>query len=421
MIQTPKLFKTKKEFIIVSFVLVFFIGVRLLFLYHDYLQLKRLPNYYYTQAQVIKTYPAKNGATLLKLHSIDDLNFYLYTPKEPPKRFDWVRVKIKLKNNTSFFDFLRGFFAKGIVLEKVQEGFDAKAFFRKEIDKQHQEYKSLRSFYYAIFLADPLEKELRQKVSNLGVSHLVALSGFHLGILWVLLFGVLYFPYKALQERFFPWRNRNIDLGFITLLLLAFYVIFVGAPASLLRSYIMLLLGWFMIVLGLELVSFEFLSFTLLLILLFNPKLIASLGLLLSFAGVFYIFLMLKWLRGFSPWFISLVAIPVGIFLLMFPIGHFFFGNTSIWQLLSPPLSVAFIVFYPISALLHFLGFGSLFDPALYKLFSMPLHAIKIAMPLWLMGAYLISSFLAIFSKKAFYFTLAFAGAITFYYIYLAS
>ncbi len=420
MLFRPKLFRNKKEFFIVSIFFILLIALRLLLLYNDYLALRRLPNYFYTEAQVIKLYPAKDGATLLKLHSIEGLDFYLYTPKEP-KRFDWVRVKIKLKKNTSFFDYLRGFFAKGAVVEKVQEGFDAKAYFRKKIDKQHQKYKSLRSFYYAIFLADPLQKELRQKVSNLGVSHLIALSGFHLGILWILLFGVLYFPYKALQERFFPWRNRNIDLGFITLLLLAFYVIFVGAPASLLRSYIMLLLAWIMIIFGLEILNFEFLSFTLLLILLFNPKLIASLGLLLSFAGVFYIFLMLKWLKNASPWFISLVAIPIGIFLLMFPIGHFFFGNTSIWQLLSPPLSVVFILFYPISVLLHLLGFGSFFDPALYKLFSLSEHAIKITMPPWLIGAYIVSSFWAVFSKRAFYFTLVFAGAITFYYIYLAS
>jgi len=111
------------------------------------------------------------------------------------------------------------------------------------------------------------------------------------------------------------------------------------------------------------------------------------------------------------------VGIPVGIFLLMFPIGHFFFGNTTIWQLMSPPLSVLFILFYPLVAILHFFGLGGVFDTPLQALFNLPTESIKVAMPIPLIVAYIIASIEAIFSKKAFWATLIFATLITAWYM----
>jgi len=420
MLASPPLFRDRKEFLIVAAILITIIVTRLFFIYQDYKNLKSLNGYYYTEAQVLKEYEGRGykiGSTLLKLKSIDGLDFYLYTNSEPPKRFDWVRVKLKLKKDSSFFDYLKGFFAYGDVVKHVEDGFDAKAYMRKQINSQHSGDSKIETFYHAIFLADPLDRELRDKISSLGVSHLVAISGFHLGILWLIIFGILYIPYRFFQQRYFPWRNRNIDLGCITLILLLIFVLFVGAPPAIVRSYVMLLIAWMILIFGLELISFQFLAFALLVILAVAPKLIASLGLLLSFTGVFYIFLTIKWLKNYPSWFITLIAIPVGIFLLMFPIGHYFFGNTTIWQLMSPPLSVLFIIFYPIVALLHLFGLGGIFDSALLSLFNLPTENIKVTMPIWIILPYVALSIVAIFRKRAFYATLIFATLITLWYM----
>ena len=419
MLRAPSLFKNRREFLIVASILVAIILARLFFIYQDYQSLKSTKGYYYTDAQVLKVFDAKESKSadrLLKLQSADNLDFYIYSKSEIPKRYDWLRVKLKLKNDTTFWDYLKGFFANGEIVEHLEDGFDAKALVREKIEKQHNSSK-IASFYNAIYLADPLNSELRDKISLLGISHLVALSGFHLGILWLIVFGLLYFPYKFLQKRFFPWRNRNIDLGFISLLVLLLFVLFVGAPPALIRSFVMLFIAWVVLIFGLELISFRLLAIALLLILAISPKLISSTALFLSFMGVFYIFLVLKWLKGYSNWFITLIAIPVGIFLLMFPVGHFFFGNTTIWQLMSPPLSILFIIFYPLLAILHMFGLGGVFDNSLEALFNLPQDSINIAMPLPLFIAYLLLSFVAIFSKKAFYATLIFAIAITSWYM----
>ena len=420
MLAPPPLFKNRKEFILVALLLISIIAIRLFFEYQKFNSI-RLAKNYYTEAQVINIYKGKGykkGSNLLKLKSNDGLSFYLYTYGEKPKRYDWLRVKLRLKKNTNFYDYLKGFFAYGEVLEHIEDGFDAKAYLRELIDKQHNGYKKIKTFYHAIFLADPLDSSLRHKISSLGVSHLVAISGFHLGILWMIIFGFLFIPYRYLQQKYFPWRYRNIDLGLIVLTLLAIFTLFVGAPPALVRSFIMLLIGWVILILGLELLSFKFLALALLLILAFDPKLIASLGLLLSITGVFYIFLTIKWFKDKSPWFVTFIAIPVGIFLLMFPIGHYFFPNTTPWQLMSPILSVLFIPFYPIVALLHFFGLGGVFDSSLLWLFNLPKHSINIvAMPKIVILTYIASSIASIFSKKAYYATLIYATLITTWYM----
>ena len=58
----------------------------------------------------------------------------------------------------------------------------------------HWDLSTMRSFF-----ATPLAKEVREKISLFGVSHLVALSGFHLGILWALVYGGLLLLYRPLQ------------------------------------------------------------------------------------------------------------------------------------------------------------------------------------------------------------------------------
>ncbi len=424
MLASPPLFKNVKEFTRVSLFIMALIAVRLLFLYQEYSDLKEMPGFYYSDTQVQKVYDSKyykNGATLLKLNSAGGKTFYLFTQKEPPKRYSWVRVKYKLKKDTSFLNYLAGFFAKGDIVEYIEDGFDPRAYFRKKIDRQHSSQSNINTFYHAIFLADPLDRELRQKISNLGVSHLVAISGFHLGIMWLFIFGILFIPYRYMQQRYFPWRNRNIDLGLVTLAILGLFVLYVGAPPALTRSYVMLTLAWLVLVMGLELISFQFLAFAILLILLLKPALIASLGFWLSVTGVFYIFLIIKWFKESSGWFITLLAIPVGVFLLMFPIGHLFFANTTAWQLMSPPLSLAFILFYPVALFMHMLGVGDIFDPALLALFDLPQKEALVTMPSYLIGLYILFSVASIFSKRIFYATLVLATAITIYSIILAS
>lgn len=188
-----------------------------------------------------------------------------------------------------------------------------------------------------------------------------------------------------------------------------FYVWFVDFPPSLVRSYAMVLVGWTVLILGMELLSFTFLSTIMLVLIALFPSLMVSLAFWLSVAGVFYIFLLLQYSRDVKVWIVSLVFIPLGIFVLMIPV-------TSGYQLLSPLLSLLFVPFYPLVMTLHLFGFGSVFDTALLALFSMPKNSIEVLLPLWAMLIYVGLSIGAIWSKKLYWLVLSLASL---YMIYL--
>ena len=250
----------------------------------------------------------------------------------------------------------------------------------------------------------------------LGVSHLVALSGFHLGILWGLVYGLLLLLYRPLQQRFFPYRHALFDVGIVAMMILGVYLWFVDFPPSLLRSYAMVLVGWIVLLLGMELLSFTFLATIILILVALFPSLVVSLSFGLSVAGVFYIFLLLQYSKGVKTWIITLVFIPLGIFVLILPVVHTVFAVTSAYQLLSPLLSLLFIPFYPLVMVLHLLGLGSLFDTALLALFSMPQSSTEALFPVWAMLGYVSLSIGAIWSEKLFWLVLGWAYS---YMVYL--
>ena len=268
------------------------------------------------------------------------------------------------------------------------------------INRQHTD-PNMQAFYRAIFLATPIPKTLRTQIASLGVSHLVALSGFHLGILWGILYGLGLLVYRPLQRRYFPWRHALADVGLVVMAVLGGYLWLTGFPPSLLRSYAMLLVGWGLVLMGIELVSFPFLATIALSLLALFPSLIVSLGFWLSIAGVFYIFLVLKYCQRLHARWVSLLCIPLGIFVLMQPLVHGIFPLTTPYQLLSPVLSVGFILFYPLSFLLHLVGQGSVLDGVLTTVFSMPETTSEHIFPVWAVAGYIVLSLMAMYRRWA--------------------
>ena len=403
-LEKPKLFPEKKIFIGVILFFLFVILIRLFFEYQAYQQFISKP-FYYTHAKVLHAYQKSKGHQryqVLKLRNQEGLTFYTTNYSKDHFAHKRLRLQIFPNKNISFADYLGTFYVKSRI--KAQELLPAtfKDRLLEKVASQHEK-SSLQLFYNAIFFATLLEKELREKIGMLGVSHLVALSGFHLGILWGLVYGLMLLLYRPLQQHFFPYRHALFDVGLTAMILLGTYVWFVDFPPSLVRSYAMVLVGWIVLLLGLELLSFTFLTIIILILVALFPSLLVSLGFGLSVAGVFYIFLLLQYSKGVKTWIISLIFIPLGIFLLMLPIVHTVFPVTSGYQLLSPLLSLLFIPFYPFVIGLHLLGWGSLLDTGLSALFALPKSSTESLLPLWAILGYIGISIGAIWSKKLFW------------------
>jgi len=404
MLEKPKLFLTLKEFWFSILFLTLLLLIRLSFLYAEYESFIVKP-FYFTEVEVLQAYTKtknKKSYTVLKLYSSNlHLKFFTTTFISPSKINQKLRMKLFPSTEMKFSEYLGSSFISSGVNEifKLEESSKSKVF--SFVENQH-ENKMISNFYNAIFFAQPLEKKLRNGVSKLGISHLIALSGFHLAILSALLFFLLRPLYRFVQQRYFPYRFDLVDVGFLVLVTLSWYVWFVDAPASLIRSYMMLFTTWVLLLLGVELLTLSFLSTIVLILLIIFPHLLVSLAFWFSIVGVFYIFLLLHYFSHVHKIIMTLI-ISFGIFLLMLPVVHLVFPLTTPLQLLSPFLSLGFSFFYPLSMGLHLLGVGDMFDGLLLELFMLESSECQILISPILGMVYLLLSLLAFYSKKMFY------------------
>ncbi|SFV66463.1 Competence protein [hydrothermal vent metagenome] len=415
-LEKPKLFPEKQTFIWFVSILLLLIGIRLVFHYHTYQEFIAKP-FYYTHATVITSYE-KNKKNkryhVLKLKSDEGFTFYTTSHRREGFKHKRLRLQIFPNESIKFRDYLGTFYVKSKIKYQEKLPIMLKDRLLDYVANQHQN-SAMATFYNAIFFATPLEKALREKIALLGISHLVALSGFHLAILWGLVYGLLLLFYQPLQQKYFPYRQALFDVGIVAMTILGYYVWFVDFPPSLVRSFAMVLVGWGVLLLGIELLSFSFLVSVFLFLILLFPSLLVSLSFWLSAAGVFYIFLLLQYTKTWNKWLITLGALPIGIFMLMLPVVHTIFGVTSLYQLISPMLSLLFVFFYPFVILLHFLGLGGIFDTYLLWLFSLPADSAENIIPLGVALGYLGLSIVAIWYRKVFYLLLGLAILYMFY------
>ena len=413
--QKPSLFATPKSFVIVVLLLLILFGLHLVHYYKRYTTLKELP-FYFSDAVVAQSYLKDRYGRdyqLLKLKSDKGFTFFMNHFGKSLRIGERVKVKFFVPKQIDFIAFMKGFFAKGRIVKRYPLKKGLKSYLEQEIAKQHQN-KVMANFYQAIFLATPLDKTLRERISALGVSHLVALSGFHLGLLWGMLFALFYLPYR-LFHAYYPYRLRVLDVGVASLLVLGGYLYLTDAPPSLVRSYVMLLLGWSALVLSIKVVDFALLVVAVTLILVLYPPFLFSLGFWLSVAGVFAIFLLLNHFGSGNKWLLSFVVIPIGVFILMVPVVHYTFDVTSYWQLASPLLSLLFVPFYPVALVLHLFGAGDLFDGVLGMLFSQEITTFSCKTPKVLLWGYIALALMATVFKRAFWLLLCIVVLFTLY------
>ncbi len=123
-----------------------------------------------------------------------------------------------------------------------------------------------------------LGKETRELFSAAGVSHVLAISGLHLGIIFALFqFVVL----RSFKHR--GWRVWGTLLGVV---LLWGYAFLVGLPLSVIRACSMFTLGSMATLLRRDRVSLNSLALVALLMLLFSPEALFDIGFQLSFLSV---------------------------------------------------------------------------------------------------------------------------------------
>lgn len=322
-------------------------------------------------ATVVNQYAKiKQGKTyqVLKLRSEKGAFFYT-TGSRHLRSLQGYTLQLFIKSDRlTFLGYLKGFFAYSKIL-KVYPKKSAKARLFDRIAGEHPSEK-IAQIYGALFTASPMSSELRMKLSSLGVSHLLAISGFHLGVLSLILFALLKPLYGSAQEHFFPYRHGRRDVFVITVITLFAYVWFLEFVPSLLRAFAMMCVGFVLHDRGLRLISMQALFVAVLLLLSLWPRLFFTLGFWLSVGGVFFILL---FLRHFSHWprYVQFAGIHIWVYLMMLPSALYLFETFSLMHPLSVIWSMLFILFYPLSLVLHLLGFAQGLDALLLSLLSL--------------------------------------------------
>ncbi|CAM2873507.1 ComEC/Rec2 family competence protein [Helicobacter burdigaliensis] len=300
------------------------------FKYYSFYLLKK-QNIPQIQAQVLlhyhKTNPKGQTYSVLKLKS--DFGVFYTTSKEDLKNIQNAKVKLNVVfKKVNFYEYLKGFYAPSFNLILLPT---SKNYLRDFVLKAHQE-KIMGEFYATFFLADSLPKAWRDLAQSYGISHLFAISGFHIGILSGVLFFVFGFFYTPLQKRFFPFRNRHYDIGFLVVLVLFSYYFVLGESPSYLRALTMALIAFFLFFRGVDLLRIEMLFWSVLVLLACFPQLIFSIGFYFSSLGVLYIFIFMRFFKvpkTFKSKIKYGILLNLYVFFLMGIIVYYFFPYFS--------------------------------------------------------------------------------------------
>ncbi|GAA9294157.1 ComEC/Rec2 family competence protein [Helicobacter pylori] len=397
-----ELLTTPKEYLVCGVFLSLLLAINL---YLEYLNYQKIDFSKPTSlnAQILLQYPkTKDQKTyfVLKLQS-KGMIFYS-TIKEPLKNLQYRYAQFfgKIKP-CSFLESLKSCFFQTYSFSLTRKQ-DFKSHVRRFIDSAHSS-ALVGNLYRALFIGDSLNKDLRDRANALGINHLLAISGFHLGILSASVYFLFSLFYTPLQKRYFPYRNAFYDIGVLVWVFLLGYLLLLDFLPSFFRAFLMGLLGFLACFFGVRLLSFKLLILACCIAIALLPKLLFSVGFLLSVCGVWYIFLFLKHTQAFfktSSFLVrsfQVISLSVLVFLNMLIIAHAFFPMFSPYQLFSIPLGLIFVVFFPLSLFLHAVGLGSLLDSILNMPLTIP--TISVFSPLWLLGAHL---FLTILSTRFF-------------------
>lgn len=199
---------------------------------------------------------------------------------------------------------------------------------------------------------DGLERETRLSYRQVGVSHLLALSGMHLGIVYAVLYLVL-----IRGVRHTRWRWFSLPL---VLLCLWGYTLVAGMPVSLLRAALMLSIFTVISLMQYETDPLHPLALSAIIILLIAPADLLSISFQLSFTATFFLLALWVPLRDkfpTLPWAVRLLATSCIAQVGTMPLTLYYFHQLP---LLAPLLSLLVI---PLTTIIIYLTLAAMALP----------------------------------------------------------
>ena len=209
-----------------------------------------------------------------------------------------------------------------------------------------------------------LTHEVRETYNASGASHVLALSGLHLSIIYMLLTTIV------------PNRRWRMVSQLVTIVAIWAFALLTGLSPSIVRAAVMLTVYGLLSLGYREKASIRVLLFTAVLMLLFNPQLIYSVSFQLSFTAVLGILLFRPLLYGLiAPhilqrhtllkWLWGMLTVSTSAQIGVAPLIAYYFHRLPVWFLLSNFVVVPCAYIILIGGLLLLLTHISLFASVL--------------------------------------------------------
>ena len=244
--------------------------------------------------------------------------------------------EFEMKSYDADFDMKSYYYSKGIkyIASKISSNKKNTIFsltgIKDMIINNLQLQLSENSFKYVkaiVFAENDFESDLKEGYSVLGISHILAISGMHI----MLLFSVL----KSFLYKVFRYYRDTIPL-----IIISIYVLLIGAPPSCLRALLFLALATLNDRSSIKYTKLDILSISFIFMILINPYQINSKGFILSFL-VSFILLYVKDFIKDSSFLIKSYKSYVLIFFTTLPIVIGITNEISLFSIiLSPILSI---------------------------------------------------------------------------------
>lgn len=241
----------------------------------------------------------------------------------------------------------------------------------------------LNWLYYVLLTGDKslMTSEHKQLMQSLGLSHLLAISGLHIS----LVFGFGFFSVRFLLKLIRPELNQSLNISLfysIVGFLAAFiYVYLSDFIVSATRALIML--GCYLVLYysAKQPLRWRSILYALVIILFVNPFSVLNPGLYFSFLAVCIIFIVLKQLpiRGHSllATIRTLFVIQLGLFVGLLPLSLYFFNGVSLAGLVLNLVAIPILSFVLMPALFLTVLLGLLTDWHTFIVFyDSPMHSI---------------------------------------------
>lgn len=216
-----------------------------------------------------------------------------------------------------------------------------------------------------------LDEETVQAFSRSGTSHVLAVSGLHVGIIWLMMDRLLY---PLSRTRRLRWIKFSLSLAFLW-----FYALLTGMSPSVARAAFMFSFMALATVAGKRYNSLNILAFSAIILMLLDPPVLFSPGFQLSYAAVAGILIMYPLINGaiYFPqealrviW--ATTALTLAAQIATTPITLYWFGSFPAWFAFSNLLIV------PLSGIALYAGVAGLILASVPHLGNLLMHLFQL-------------------------------------------